>query len=822
MTILLRSLRFLLIVPLCGIATGLTVMAAAPYVGEAITAIEADADEVSLDQLDELGTRTLVFDVNGTLISALYAENRELIDLEEIPDEVITAVLVVEDEDFYLHKGINIRSTIRALRENVGAGGISQGGSTITQQLIKNLLVGDDQTLERKMNEAAYAWRLERTTDKDEILEQYLNTVYLGATAYGVKAAAEVYWDKEPQDLGWVEAAMLASLISSPTAYDPTLYPEEAERQREIVLDRLAELEYITLEEAAEYNRAPLPVARNELEVSPQDYFLERVRLELLNDFRLGATEAERRDAVERGGLRVFTTFDPAVQAMAEAARDQVLPDDPRFTMAIAALEPATGAVKAVVGGPGFEEVKFDLATQGERQPGSSFKTFVLVTAFENGYQASDRVSGTGPCTFEIAGAPDYVANNFGRSGGSIDTIRGQTTRSSNCAYLRLGQIVGLENVIQTARAMGLSTDLEPVLSLPLGAKEVIPLEMASAYSVVANNGLRNEPYYIERVEVGDGPDAELLFSHEVIPQQVISQTSACWATEILAANVRGGTGTAAGLPNQVAAGKTGTTEDFVDAWFVGFTPYLATAVWMGNPEERVPMRGVGGVGSVTGGSFPARAWGAFNTAYHENLEPVSFPGCDGPSRSPRFLRTENDAQIFNPCPGQLSVDDDQDGNADGCIDDGTEGVLECGTAPTVDEQGNQIPLFCNVNHVECGAGSVGVDTDGDGVRDTCGPPPPPALTGCAPGETPIDDNADGVADRCVNPNPPPPPALTGCAPGETPIDDNADGVADRCVNPNPPPPPPPAPTTITCAEGEVPVDTTGDGVADTCLPQTE
>lgn len=766
---LLRSLRFFAIVPMLGIAAGLTAIVVSPQLGNVVTAYDTASTEVTLDQLDELGTRTLVFDKDGELISALFAENRELITLADIPDEVITTILVVEDEDFYTHRGINVRSTLRALRENVSAGGISQGGSTITQQLIKNLLVGDEQTLSRKLNEAVFAWRLENTASKDEILERYLNTVFFGAGAYGVQAAAEVYWGKEPQDLDWVEAATLAAAISAPSANDPTVNPEEAGRQREIVLKRLNELGHITDEELAEYKRAPLPSERQELEIKPQDYFLELVRLQLLSDFRLGATPEERRDAVERGGLRVHTTFDATAQAMAEQARDEVLPDDPRFTMAIAAIEPATGAVKAVVGGPGFDEVPFDITTNGiGRQPGSSMKPYVMVTLFEQGFQPNDTASGRGPCKFPgVPGAEKYTGNNFGKSAGSIGTIQRLTTSSSNCGFLRLGQVAGIENVIQTAKAMGIGGDLPPVLTLPLGAGEVLPMDHASAFGVMANGGRRNEPYLIERIETSDG---ELVFQQEIIPQQVISEQSACWATQILAANVTGGTGTAARLPNQVAAGKTGTTEEFSDAWFVGFTPYLTTAVWMGNPDEREPMRGVGGLGSVTGGSFPARAWGAFNKLYHENLEPVPFPGCPGFPRKAKFLRIEGDAEIFDPCPDAAALDTDNDGAADGCVDRTTDGLLACGQTDTVDEVGNPITVFCQAPHVQCPEGAVGVDTDGDRIRDQCGPAPDPEPE-------------------------------TEPAPDEAPAE----------------PPPPAAP--VECGVDEVPADTTGDGIADTCLP---
>ena len=771
---LLKHLRFFLIVPLLGIAAGLTAIASVPQIADVVTAVDFSSEEITMEQLDDLGTRTLIYDANGELVSALYTENRELLLLEDIPVEVVKTILVIEDEGFYDHHGISLRSILRAARENVGAGGISQGGSTITQQLIKNLLLGNEQTFDRKVNEAIYAWRLEKTATKDEILQRYLNTVFFGQNAYGLQAAAEVYWGKDIRDLGWLEAATLAPLISSPTAFNPILFPEEARRQREIVLKRLLETENITEEEFQQFNRQPLPTFQHDLEVAPENYFIEEVRKRLLADFRLGETQEERDAAVGSGGLRVYTTFDPAIQQMAEAARDEILPVDERFEMAMASIEPATGAVKAIVGGPGFDEVKFDLTTSYPgRQPGSSFKPFVMVTLFENGFQPNDTASGVGPCTFDLPGAQDYEGNNFGKSDGKIDTIQGLTTSSSNCGYLRLGQIAGLENVIQVARSMGITSPLEPVLSLPLGAKETRPIDMAAAYSVIANQGVRIEPYFIERIENSKG---EILFKTENIGQQVIKERSACWATQVLAANVRYGTGTAAGLPNQVAAGKTGTTEEFSDAWFVGFTPYLATAVWMGNPDARVPMLGVGGLGSVTGGSFPARAWGAFNRRYHESLEPVAFPSCDPYPRAGRFLRLAGDPEIDDPCgDGGLAIDVDKDGEPDRCVPDDEGDIVyeECGyDLETVTKEGAAIPVYCEVEHIECLDGFTGVDTTGDQRRDTC---EPVEEIECPDGFEPVDSTGDGVGDECQvvsepTPDPTPVPTAVPPVPTATPV----------------------------------------------------
>ncbi|MEO0493470.1 MAG: transglycosylase domain-containing protein, partial [Actinomycetota bacterium] len=648
--------------------------------------------------LNELALRSIVYDMHGDEFDVLYdVENRELVDLDDISHAMIMSLIVVEDEGFYDHNGVDAKAIGRAFIENVNAGGIEQGGSTITQQLIKNGVLSNEQQLDRKIPEAALAIRLEDQLTKDEILEAYLNTVYFGSGAYGVRAAAEIYFGVSPDRLTWPQGALLASLISNPDRYDPTRFPDIADERRTVALVRLLETGHIDQEQYDRYVRAPLPTERRvAAEWEPTNYFIEEVRRQLLDDPRLGATFDERAERLFGGGLRVFTTYDPAAQSAAEAAVEAHIPDDERgFYASLASVEPGTGRVRAIVGGPGFDVFEFNIATQKGRPTGSSFKPFVLASAFEKGFVPADQINGIGTCEFANPGGfPNpYRANNFsGPGSGSVASLRSQTLASSNCAYVRLGVIVGLSNVADTSRALGITSDLSDLpISMPLGPKDVTPMDMATGYATFANDGLQVDPIFIERVEDRDG---NVIFENTPDPERAISVQSARLVNQVLEANVRGGTGTRARLEDQVAAGKTGTAQDFSDAWFVGYTPHLATAVWMGNPDEQIPMRdvdrGVMGRGNVFGGSLPAMIWGAFNTAYHENLPPVAFEAPEG-TRGGIRIRTDQEEddylEVIESFCGteddEAAVDTDEDGIVDYCDPEKTDfefdkGIAEC------------------------------------------------------------------------------------------------------------------------------------------------
>ncbi len=645
---LVKLLRLVVILALSTVAVTGSAVVIAPYARELAVAHSSDHARISLDPLQE---RSYVFDRYGNKMATLfYDQNRVQVPLDRVPDTVVEAIIAVEDENFYQHKGVNVRSILRAASANLEEGGVSQGGSTITQQVVKNSIVGDDQDLKRKLREAFLAVELEEQMSKDEILERYLNTVYFGNGAYGVQAAAEVYFGKDVEALDWVEAALLAALIRNPNDHDPFRYPTVAKERRALALRRLVDTGHLTRAAVGMLDFVPLPTQLNRPRVTG-DYFVEHVRLQLLADPRLGATPSARFRTLYTGGLRIYTTYDPIAQHFARVARDATLasipgdrgdgtfdlgPDPvtgaPRFgTGTIAAVEPGSGAVRVLLGGPGFDRYEYDINTYGGgRQPGSSFKPFVLATALEEGYSPTDLVDGTGPCG-DVPGyeREEEPPENFGESRGGIATITSQTLKSSNCAFLRLGQVVGPERVADLASRMGITTPLEPAhASMAIGAQDVHPLDMAVAYSVFANDGVRQEPYFVDRVE--DRQD-RLLFSHEGGSERVMSTATARLVTDVLQQNVRSGTGTRARLlSGQPAAGKTGTTNGSHDVWFVGYTPQLSVSVWIGSPEGQVSLSFGGG---ATGGRYPAETWGIFmsslleDTPIEEFAAPPSRPG---------------------------------------------------------------------------------------------------------------------------------------------------------------------------------------------------
>ena len=689
MVVLLRVLKRASSLGLVLVAIA-AVMAAAvltiiPQVATIATAHEMSAAQL---ELDDLAQRSSMYSADGAFMTYLAgSQNREPVSLDQIPRPVIGSILAMEDSAFYQHDGVNYRAIFRALVTNINAGAIEQGGSTITQQLVKNALLGSQRDFDRKSTEAFYALRLERQLTKDEILERYMNTVYFGSGAYGVQAAAETYWGYEDvSQLGWEEGAMLAGLIRNPRRYDPTRNAVDARARREVVVDVLLAGEVIDEAQAEAINASPLPAERRTpFSTGATDYFTEEAQNELFNnpDIPLGATQEERERAIFFGGLKIYTTYD-SLDAL--AARDKNLPVDPRrFQMAIVAMDTHTGAVRAMVGGPDFLRDEFNLTTDGiGRQAGSSMKTFVLAALFEAGYTPSDTVRGDSPCTFENPGGiPDpYEVKGVG---GEEPSVAAAARASNNCAFVRLGLVVGNDKVVEVAKRLGLTTELQPFLSLPLGALEVRPIEMAAAYAAIGNDGILNAPYYIERIENAKG---EIIYQHRPNGQRALSAQSARLITETLAGNVTGGTGKAARLSGgHIAAGKTGTTQNNEDAWFVGYTDCLATAVWMGHPDAKIPMRNVGGVPRVQGGSYPASTWGAFNNAYHGRVsEPCTF---DPPEAygGGRYLKAPGEVDFCgegrgDPTSETSLVDTDSDGKPD-CFDIVTTTTLPGDTVPS-------------------------------------------------------------------------------------------------------------------------------------------
>jgi membrane peptidoglycan carboxypeptidase len=634
------------VILLTAVVLAVTVIALAPAARQLASAASGDPEQIDVAALDNFAVRSQVFASNGKPLATLHGpENREPVALAAVPQPVVDAILAVEDADFYQHNGVNFRAITRAFFENVNAGGVEQGGSTITQQLVKNALLTSERDFDRKRKEIPLAIRLEEQLTKDQILEKYLNTVYFGSGAYGVQAAAEIYWGVDIGSLSYSEGAMLAALIANPVAYDPTLHPDAAYQQRRLALDRMVSFGEISRDDADRYQTAPLPVRRcgqpdtskplscGDVSLPEADnYFVEEVKQRLLDDPTFGATREDRIARLFDGGLRIYTTLDPAAQDAAEQAAANVTPkNDKGVTAAMVSIDNRSGAVRALVGGPGYDAYKYDVATLEPGRPtGSSFKTFVLLTALEQGNFPFDTIQGGGsfPC-------PGCEQNPY-KVAGPGGTLTYVTTKSSNGAFVRLGQVVGLQNVIDLAGRLGVTNpNFDPKeISTPLGPKDLTPLEMASAYSAIPNGGDREPAYFVDRIEDRHG---DVIYRHQPNGSQAVSQLSACYASQILQENVKSGTATRARLNQQPAAGKTGTTEENYDAWFVGFTPYLTTAVWMGNPAGQVSMANLNGVANF-GGTYPALIWKAYNDSVHQSLPVVPFPECPKPLRGPQIV----------------------------------------------------------------------------------------------------------------------------------------------------------------------------------------
>jgi len=661
---LTRLSRLVGCVAALAVVMGAATVVVAPQVGQIVGAHTSLHETINLDRLAE---GSVMYDRNGARMAVLSRENRVPVKLKDVSPRVIDAILAVEDNNFYRHKGVNVRSMVRAFRSNVDQGSVSQGGSTITQQVVKNSVVGNQRTLSRKLREAFLATELEKQMSKDQILERYLNSVYFGNNAYGVQAAAKTYFDKDVKDLDWSEGALLAALISNPNGYDPIARPSAAFHQRALAFDRLVETHKLSRVDAQFANLVPLP---HDLHIAPppEGYFTQDVVARLLDDTRLGSTPSARYNAVFRGGLRIYTTFDPGAQQKAETARNTTMPGgkgDGTFdavdkngvthlgTAAIVSIEPQSGAVRVMVGGVDVDPKlkKYNLADNDRgRQPGSSFKTFVLAAGIEQGMVPDDTVDGTSPCPgirdYDVAG---IVPHNYGDSAGLVGTLTQQVQQSSNCAFLRLGQIVGIPNAIGLAKRMGVvHTPLnQPTASAAIGTNNVTPFDMAAAYSVFANDGVRVDPYLIDRVEDSSG---KVIFKHKAAPERIMSTQTARLVTQVLVSNVLYGTGTRAQLTNgQQAGGKTGTTENATDLWFVGYTPQLATAVWMGAVDRGDISLSFGG-GDATGGVYAATTWGAYMNDELAQVPLADF-GPPGPTRAGRYLQMGVDNGLTGPGP---------------------------------------------------------------------------------------------------------------------------------------------------------------------------
>ncbi len=581
-------------------------------------------------KLSRLSERTNVYAADGSRIGVLGLEDRDPVDLEQVPEMVLEAIIATEDQTFYENPGIDLASVFRAVVTNASAGEIEQGGSTITQQLVKNRLFRANRDLDKKIRELVLAYRLNQEYTKDEILEEYVNTVYFGAGAYGIQSAAERFFlspeptlgqphGKRLDELNLAEAALLAAVIANPEGDNPFTRPERALERRNETLEAMADEGYVTPLEADYAAAAPLPTVAPPPDLRPQNYFVEEVQQRLLADPRLGPTTTDRLERLLRGGLEVHTTLDPAAQLNAQTAVNSVLPDRPPFTAALVAIEPGTGAVRAMVGGPGFEALEYNIVTHAPgRQAGSAWKVITLAAALEAGYSPNDIVDGTSPCRVERQPYGTYDTVNAEPSSGGAMTVRAATVGSVNCAFVRMFASVGPPAVIDVAHRLGIQQQtLQPYLSATLGTIESTPLEMATVGATLANNGTRQDPYFVQKVVA---PNGDVILDETGRPgTPAIAPDVAACEMDILRGVVTGGTGTRARLAGRAVAGKTGTTDRRADAWFLGFTPQLSATVWHGASTGVVP-------GAGFGGEIPARIWQAFMGAQLAGQPSLPFP----------------------------------------------------------------------------------------------------------------------------------------------------------------------------------------------------
>ncbi|MBP9115335.1 MAG: transglycosylase domain-containing protein [Acidimicrobiia bacterium] len=614
--------RFFTTILIGGFLVGLCCAALLPGYGVLAAAHSGD-DRIDI-ALSSLKSRTIVFDSAENEIGRIGLEDRDPVKLSQVPEIMKKAVVAVEDQTFWDNPGIDAKAILRAASSNVEAGGNSQGGSTITQQLVKNRVLTDEKTYSRKLKEAVIAYRITQIYSKTEILQEYLNTVYFGQGSYGIKSASERFFGKPLKDLKLSEAALLAGAIQNPEYRNPFLYPDRARERRKQVLEIMREQKIITKEQADKANAEAIPTNRPSAELKPDNYLVAEAQRLLLEDTRLGSTPQERYNKVLSGGLKVYTSFNPELQSIAKSAVDTILPNQQPFTAAMVVMERSTGKVVAMVGGPGFADSKYNLVTQGERQPGSTYKAITLATALENGYSPNDKVSGVSPCNIKVKGQAPWKTANAERGGG-IMTLRSATVGSVNCAFAHVIASLGPEKVASMAKRLGVTHTVPNYLSITLGTDETTPLDMTTVFNTLANSGVRHDPIFITKVV---GPSGEVIFQEKYNGTKVLDPQLANTVTDMLRGVVTSGTGTGARLNGFDAFGKTGTTENYGDAWFCGGTVKYTSCVWMGDPKARTPMKRVGGR-TVFGGTYPASIWKQFMTGALAGETNVMFPAPD-------------------------------------------------------------------------------------------------------------------------------------------------------------------------------------------------
>ncbi|MDQ3889922.1 MAG: PBP1A family penicillin-binding protein, partial [Actinomycetota bacterium] len=619
-----RRVRKLRLLALAGV---LGLVCAVSFVYGLVTAIASEIPKLDPESEAELQEDGYIYASDGKTVLAVLRgrESRIVVDSEEIAPVVKQAIVAVEDRRYWEHRGVDVRGIVRAVWADLREKEAVQGGSTITQQFVKNQYRWNDRTISRKLKEAALAWQLERRWSKDRILTAYLNTVFFGNGAYGIEMAAQVYFQKHARDLDLADAALLAGIPANPVAYDPVANPRAARARRTTVLQLMLAQGLITERDFRRASRRRLPRpedVRLPGTRGPAQHFVEYVKQQLISHYGSGE--------VFGGGLRVTTSIDLELQKRARDAVEKWLGPQDGPSAALVAIDPRDGRVLAMYGGGSFRESQFNLAVQGERQPGSSFKPFVLAAALDLGVSPDNEFESR-PVTIPIGGRT-WTVHNYENSYLGRTDLETATVYSDNAVYAQLTALVRPRRVASIAHRLGITSPLDDYLAIGLGAEAVNPLEMARAFSTFAHDGIRvdgavfgNRPRAILRVD--DEANREIALN-EPRGHRALDTDKAAIVNEILQDVVRRGTGRRAQLPGRAVAGKTGTTENYGDAWFVGYTPQLAVAVWVGYPSALRPMLTEFHGDAVAGGTYPALIWKSFMEKALPAIDaaPESFP----------------------------------------------------------------------------------------------------------------------------------------------------------------------------------------------------
>ncbi len=718
---------FLLALLILGSTAALLVMSFGLYV----IGVAAEAPPISeLKPIDQ-GANTRVFAADGSTLGYIKSdEARTPVTLAKIPVDLQEGTIAIEDERFYEHNGVDLEGVARAAFENLEAGEVKQGGSTITMQLVRALYIEDpERDLERKIKEAKLAEELEDAHSKEWILAEYLNNASYGTvngqTAVGVEAAAQIYYSKPAKQLTLAQSAMLAGLPQSPSLYNPLQNPRSAVGRRNEVLDEMEDQGYISQEEADQAKDEGLELNQSDrYQEIREPYFFDFVEQQLIEEYGVST--------VRQGGLEVYTTILPELQEAGRAAIENHLYYDSDPASAVVAIDPENGFVRAMASSGTHNDSQFNLAAQGHRQPGSAFKTFALTTAIRRAIDPDSTYYTSKPLNIDDPEYGHWEVSTYGDSYAGNVSLHQATLASDNTVYAQLALDLGPQSIADTAKDMGIETELDGIPAETLGGLRlgVSPLEMANAYATLASGGIRNKPIAIRRVKFPDDHVDEI---GEPDRRRVFSDGVASEVTEILEANVDGGTGTAAQTACSYEAGKTGTTDDFNDAMFVGYTPNLATAVWVGYPDALQSMYSVHGV-SVAGGTFPAMIWNDFMEVALPHPDVAEGEEC------PAFPEPSDPVEWID-FHGEYSSSSGSSDYCDTGYGSGTdEGSYSCGTTTEVvdEESGDE-------------KGPDGAYAPGVGQKPAPKPEPKPKPTP-APAPAP--------------PPPPPPPPPSG---GTTP-----------------------------------------------------